>query len=140
MSRIRCYRPRSCGVTFHVAGTSAAKSCQEAVKRLPKPAMKGYIEATPEPLSSEPLITNEDGTLILQSGLVPPVPGAKAIVRDRKTGQMMELEFQEGTRRIQTSSVFRWKFYRKDEPGNLKTMLWDSSNEEISPYEIVEYV
>lgn len=138
MSRIRCYRPRSCGVSFHVAGTTSAKKCQEAVKALPR--RSGPTVILTDPPKPQTSVTDSDGNLILESGPIPPVPGSKAIVRNRNTGETMELEFHEGTRRIQTSSVFRWKFHRKDDPDNAKTMLWDASNPESSPYEIVEYV
>lgn len=138
MSRIRCYRPRSCGVSFHVAGTTSATKCQEAVKRLPK--RSAPIASIAEPPKPQTSITDTEGNLVMESVLIPPVPGSRAIVLDRKSGKTMELVFQEGTRQIQTSSVYRWKFYREDDPSNLKTMLWDSDNKEISPYEIVEYV
>ena len=78
MSRIRCYRPNSCGVNFHVAGTAAAKNCQSAVRALPKRPMLGYIESTPTPQASPSPLTDEDGTLIMESDLIPPAPGSKA--------------------------------------------------------------
>lgn len=134
MTRIHCFRPNSCGVSFHVAGTSAAIDCQQKTRSLPRRSSPRIAER-PKPQSSH---LDASGDSLMISEVYPPVVGSRASLRNRNTNETIQVEFIEGTRQIIGTKVFCMKFQRAD-TGTEEFALWDAENQDSSAYEIIAY-